>query len=75
MGIYLIKAEKDNHLRSLLVAVGLIQGFDEAVRGMNIGEVRVARLDPSVAYGERGSPPSIPPNTPIIFRIELVSIQ
>ena len=31
----------------------MISGFDEAVRGMTLGEIRTVRLEPSGAYGER----------------------
>lgn len=31
----------------------VISGFDEAVRGLNVGESRKVRLEPAQAYGER----------------------
>ena len=52
----------------------VIRGFDEVVIGMKVGEIRYARLEPSAAYGEEGAGP-IPPNTPLIFIIQLVTIE
>lgn len=52
----------------------LIQGFKEAISGMKIGEKAYFYLPSHLAYGERGSPPVIPPNTDIAYIIEMVSI-
>jgi FKBP-type peptidyl-prolyl cis-trans isomerase len=52
----------------------LIPGFEEAVDILKIGD-RAAFLIPSAkAYGEYGSS-AIPPYTPLVFAIELVSIN
>ena len=39
----------------------MIQGFDEGVRGMRIGGKRKLQIPWSMAYGEAGRPPVIPP--------------
>jgi FKBP-type peptidyl-prolyl cis-trans isomerase FkpA len=51
----------------------VIRGFDQGVTGMKVGGRRVVVIPSSLAYGAQGSG-SIPPNTPIQFQIDLVSI-
>ncbi|MEP6690058.1 MAG: FKBP-type peptidyl-prolyl cis-trans isomerase [Gemmatimonadaceae bacterium] len=51
----------------------VITGFDEGVRGMKVGGKRRLILPPSLAYGSAGSGP-IPPNSVIVFDVEIVSI-
>lgn len=51
---------------------GLIPGFIEAIEQMNIGDKIVAFIPSKLGYGERGAGNVIPPNTNIIFEIELL---
>ncbi|RZJ30209.1 MAG: peptidylprolyl isomerase, partial [Flavobacterium sp.] len=51
---------------------GLIPGFVEALEQMNIGDKIVAFIPSKLGYGERGAGNVIPPNTNIIFEIELL---
>jgi FKBP-type peptidyl-prolyl cis-trans isomerase len=51
----------------------LIAGFEQGVVGMRVGGRRRLTIPSSLAYGASGAGP-IPPNTPIRFEIELVSI-
>ncbi|RLV92997.1 hypothetical protein JA1_002779 [Spathaspora sp. JA1] len=51
----------------------VIKCWDEGLLDMCIGEVRELWCHPNVAYGERGIGP-IPPNSPLIFKAELVDI-
>jgi FKBP-type peptidyl-prolyl cis-trans isomerase len=51
----------------------VIPGFDQGVTGMKVGGKRRLTIPPSLAYGSAGSG-SIPPNTTIVFEVELVSI-
>ena len=51
----------------------VIRGFDQGIVGMRVGGKWLLVIPSSLAYGSQGSG-SIPPNTPIQFQVELVSI-
>ena len=51
----------------------VIAGFEQGVVGMRVGGRRRVTIPPDLAYGSTGQGP-IPPNTPIRFEIELLSI-
>ena len=59
----------------LLGAGQVIQGWDRGVQGMKVGGVRKLVIPSNLAYGEAGSPPVIPPNSPLDFDIELLDVQ
>ncbi|MBP6040680.1 MAG: peptidylprolyl isomerase [Flavobacterium sp.] len=50
---------------------GLIQGFIEGMGLMNIGDKILLFLPSKLAYGERGAGGVIPPNTSLVFELEI----
>lgn len=53
---------------------GLIKGFTAGVIGMKQGEIRKITVPAEFGYGEKGQPPTIGPNTTLIFKIEMVKL-
>jgi FKBP-type peptidyl-prolyl cis-trans isomerase len=53
---------------------GVIKGFKESLTHMKVGDRWTVYIPSDLAYGERGSPPSIGPNAVLIFDLELVEI-
>ena len=54
---------------------GIIAGWQEVLQLMTEGSTWEVVIPSNLAYGERGAPPSIPPNSALVFTIELIEIQ
>ncbi|MBK8976894.1 MAG: FKBP-type peptidyl-prolyl cis-trans isomerase [Planctomycetes bacterium] len=60
----------------LEVEVGgpVIDGWNEALRGMKPGAKWLLVIPPALAYGEAGRPPVIPPSSTLVFVVELLDV-
>ncbi|MHC4923984.1 MAG: FKBP-type peptidyl-prolyl cis-trans isomerase [Planctomycetota bacterium] len=53
----------------------LIRGWNEGLRLMKKGSVYRFVIQPSLAYGPRGAPPTIPPNSTLVFHVEMLDFE
>jgi FKBP-type peptidyl-prolyl cis-trans isomerase len=53
----------------------VIQGWDDILQRMRLGERRLVIIPPELGYGTHGSPPRIPRDATLVFEMELVQIK
>lgn len=68
---------KFNHVQSFEFTLGagqVISGWDKGIVGMKVGEKKTLTIPPEDAYGANGQGP-IPPNSTLIFDVEVLAIK
>lgn len=53
----------------------VIPGWDQGVAGMKVGEKRVLYIPSQLGYGAGGAGDVIPPNSNLIFEVELLKVR
>lgn len=71
----IFESSKDSGQPATFPLNQVIQGWQLGVPGMKVGGTRRLIIPAALAYGEAGSPPKIGPNEPLVFDIELISVQ
>ena len=76
-GQYFANTDLSGGAQDLPVGVGRIavSGLEAALMDMTAGEKRTVIIPPELAYGERGVDNAIPPNSFVVFEIELLKIS
>eukprot|EP00558_Chaetoceros_sp_UNC1202_P004806 CAMPEP_0197242788 /NCGR_PEP_ID=MMETSP1429-20130617/8430_1 /TAXON_ID=49237 /ORGANISM="Chaetoceros sp., Strain UNC1202" /LENGTH=110 /DNA_ID=CAMNT_0042702883 /DNA_START=37 /DNA_END=369 /DNA_ORIENTATION=+ len=68
-------SHKRNRPFQFKVGVGqVIQGWDEGVGDMQVGEKALLKITSDYGYGHRGAGGVIPPNADLNFEVELLDI-
>jgi FKBP-type peptidyl-prolyl cis-trans isomerase FkpA len=68
------ESSRDNgkYFHFKLGAGRVIQGWDKGIVGMKIGEIRELSITSRLAYGKQGNQ-TVPPDTSLIFEVELLA--
>jgi FKBP-type peptidyl-prolyl cis-trans isomerase FkpA len=67
--------ESPETLPFVVGAGDVIAGWEEGLLGMRPGGRRLLVIPPTLAYGDRGYPGVIPPNSTLVFDVSLVSVM
>lgn len=66
--------DRNTPFRFVLGAGQVIAGWDLGVAKMNVGDKVRLTIPPELAYGRKGYPGAIPPDSTLIFEVELLAI-
>ncbi|MDR2457654.1 MAG: FKBP-type peptidyl-prolyl cis-trans isomerase [Clostridiales Family XIII bacterium] len=53
----------------------VIKGWDEGIQGMKVGGIRILIIPSDMAYGSAGAGDTIPPDSPLRFKVKLLKIS
>ena len=66
--------ERGEPIEFVLGAGQVIKGWDEGIALMSVGDLLRLIIPPDLGYGEKGAGDAIPPNSTLIFDVELMSL-
>ena len=67
--------DRNDPFRFDLGARSVIAGWDEGVQGMKVGGRRQLTIPSAMAYGARGAGGVIAPHEPLVFVVDLLSVD
>jgi FKBP-type peptidyl-prolyl cis-trans isomerase len=56
-------------------AGGVVMGLNEGVAGVRVGGERKLIVPPALGYGAQGLRPSVPPNSTLVYTVDLVGVK
>lgn len=66
--------DRDEPFSFVLGQGQVIRGWDVGVAQLKVGDKAKLTIPPDMAYGREGYPGAIPPNSTLIFEVELLGI-
>ena len=66
--------DRKQPFKFILGAGQVISGWDKGVAGMKVGGKRKLTIPPDMAYGKNGVPGVIPPDSTLVFDVELLGV-
>jgi peptidylprolyl isomerase len=75
-GVVFDSSFKRNEPFTLTLGAGqVIPGWEQGLEGMKVGGTRVLTIPAELAYGSQGAGNLIPPDSTLIFQIELIDVK
>lgn len=76
-GTTLIDTRANNQAHRMYVGDGtVIKGFDDGIRGMQLGEIRRLVIPPELGYGRAGyADGTVPANAKLVIEVELTAVN
>ncbi|NXY88621.1 FKB14 isomerase, partial [Alcedo cyanopectus] len=74
----LFSSHKHNNGQPMWFTLGIkeaIKGWDRGLKDMCVGEKRKLTIPPALAYGKEGKAGKIPPESTLIFNVDLLEIR
>jgi peptidylprolyl isomerase len=65
--------KRNQPFSTALTTGSVIPGWVQGIPGMKVGGRRELIIPADLAYGKAGSPPTIPPNSPLVFVVDALS--
>ncbi|MBI1859593.1 MAG: FKBP-type peptidyl-prolyl cis-trans isomerase [Deltaproteobacteria bacterium] len=66
--------DRKQPFKFILGAGQVISGWDKGVAGMKVGGKRKLTIPPDMGYGKNGVPGVIPPDSTLVFDVELLAV-
>jgi FKBP-type peptidyl-prolyl cis-trans isomerase len=66
--------KRNQPFTTTLSTSSVIPGWVQGIPGMKVGGRRELIIPPNLGYGKTGSPPTIPPNSTLVFVVDLISV-
>ncbi len=71
----IFESSKDSGQTATFGLEQVIKGWGEGIPGMKVGGTRRLIIPAELAYGAQSPSPDIPPNSALVFDVELIAVQ